>query len=35
MERVWAALISKGKKTLDDVPDGLKAAVEEILQIST
>jgi len=29
--QVYADLIAKGKKTLDDVPDRLKAAVEAIL----
>ena len=35
MERIYANLIRKGLKTIDDVPDGLKAAVEELLQQST
>lgn len=35
MEKIWAALIAKGKKTIDDVPESLKAAVEQILNGST
>lgn len=31
MAAVYANLIIKGKKTIDDVPDSLKAAVTEIL----
>ena len=32
MARVYADLIRKGYKTIDDVPDRLKAAVQEILK---
>lgn len=32
MAAVYAALINKGIKTLDDVPDKLKAAVQAILE---
>ncbi len=31
MIKIYADLIKKGKKTIDDVPDKLKAAVQEIL----
>lgn len=31
MARVYADLIRKGYKTLEDVPDKLKAAVQELL----
>ena len=31
MAKVYADLIRKGLKTIDDVPDRLKAAVPEIL----
>lgn len=31
MAKVYADLIRKGLKTIDDVPDRLKAAVQEIL----
>lgn len=31
MARVYADLIRKGIKTIDDVPEKLKTAVEEIL----
>ena len=31
MAKVYAALIAKGKKTLDDVPEKLKAEVEALL----
>lgn len=31
MAKVYAALIRKGKKTIDDVPDKLKAEVEALL----
>jgi len=31
MAAIYAALISKGKKTIDDVPEKLKDAVREIL----
>jgi hypothetical protein len=31
MAAIYAALISKGKKTIDDVPEKLKEAVREIL----
>lgn len=31
MAKVYADLIRKGLKTIDDVPDRLKAAVHEIL----
>ena len=31
MAKIYAALIIKGVKTMDDVPDKLKAAVQEIL----
>lgn len=32
MAKIYAALILKGIKTLDDVPDKLKEAVKAILQ---
>jgi len=32
MAKVYADLIRKGYKTIDDVPDKLKAAVQEILE---
>ena len=32
MEKVYADLIRKGYKTLEDVPDKLKAEVQEILE---
>ena len=32
MEQVYAALIRKGKKTLDDVPPTLKNEVKAILE---
>lgn len=32
MAQVYADLIRKGLKTLDDVPDSLKAQVREILE---
>lgn len=32
MAKIYAALIFKGVKTLDDVPDKLKEAVKAILQ---
>jgi hypothetical protein len=32
MAKIYAALILKGVKTLDDVPDKLKEAVKAILQ---
>lgn len=32
MEKVYAELIRKGKKTIDDVPAPLRAAVLAILQ---
>lgn len=32
MAKVYADLIRKGYKTLDDVPDKLKAEVQEILE---
>lgn len=31
MERIYAALIQKGLKTIDDAPKKLKAAVQAIL----
>lgn len=31
MEKIYADLIRKGKKTLNDVPDKLKAAVKALL----
>ena len=31
MAQVYASLIRKGIKTIDDVPDNLKAAVQAIL----
>lgn len=31
MARIYAALIQKGLKTIDDVPEKLKAAVQAIL----
>lgn len=31
MAKIYAALIIKAVKTMDDVPDKLKAAVQEIL----
>lgn len=31
MAKVYADLIRKGKKTLDDVPDKLKAQVKDVL----
>lgn len=31
MAKVYASLIRKGIKTIDDVPDNLKAAVQAIL----
>jgi hypothetical protein len=31
MEKVYADLIRKGLKTIDDVPENLKAAVQAIL----
>ena len=31
MIKIYADLIKKGKKTIDDVPDKLKAAVQKIL----
>lgn len=32
MEKIYAALIIKGVKTMDDVPDKLKDAVKAILE---
>lgn len=32
MAKVYANLIRKGKKTLDDVPDKLKAQVKDVLE---
>jgi hypothetical protein len=32
MAEVYAALIRKGLKTLDDVPERLRAAVEKIMR---
>ena len=32
MAKIYVALIRKGLKTLDDVPAGLRAAVEELLK---
>jgi hypothetical protein len=31
MAKIYAALIQKGLKTIDEVPEKLKAAVQEIL----
>jgi len=31
MAKIYAELIKKGKKTIDDVPENLKAAVQAIL----
>ena len=31
MAEIYAALIRKGKKTIDEVPEKLKTAVQEIL----
>ncbi len=31
MAKIYAALIRKGKKTIDDVPANLRAEVEKIL----
>ena len=31
MARIWAALIAKGKKTIENVPEGLRPAVEALL----
>lgn len=31
MAQIYAALIRKGKKTIDDVPPNLRAEVEKIL----
>lgn len=33
MAKIYAELIRKGLKTLEDVPDNLRAAVEKILQL--
>jgi hypothetical protein len=35
MAKVYADLIKKGMKTIDDVPDKLKAAVQAILDGDT
>lgn len=32
MAKIYAELIRKGLKTIDDVPDKLKAEVQEILE---
>ena len=32
MAKVYADLIKKGKKTIDDVPKSLRAEVEELLK---
>lgn len=32
MAKVYADLIRKGKKTLDDVPEKLKAQVKDVLE---
>lgn len=32
MDKVYAALIKKGLKTIDDVPEKLRAEVERILE---
>ena len=32
MAQIYASLIRKGKKTIDDVPANLRAEVEKILQ---
>lgn len=32
MAKVYADLIRKGKKTLDDVPEKLKAEVKDVLE---
>ena len=34
MVKVYADLIRKGKKTIEEVPDQLQAAVQEILENS-
>ena len=34
MEKVYAALIRKGLKTLDDVPARLRAEVEALLELA-
>ena len=34
MAAIYAALIKKGLKTLEDVPDKLKEAVQKILDLS-
>lgn len=31
MAKIYAGLIMKGKKTMDDVPENLKEAVQKIL----
>ena len=31
MAKIYASLIKKGRKTLDDVPDNLRAEVEALL----
>lgn len=32
MEKIYAELIRKGKKTIEDVPEGLRKAVQAILK---
>lgn len=32
MAKIYAELIRKGKKTIEDVPEKIRAAVESILQ---
>lgn len=32
MERVYAALVRKGLKTIEDVPEELRAAVQALVQ---
>lgn len=34
MEKIYASLIKKGLKTIDDVPDHLRLAVEKLLGIN-
>lgn len=33
MARVYAALIRKGLKTIEDVPEGIRAEVEALLEV--
>lgn len=32
--RIWVRLIRAGRKTIDDVPDELREAVEQALEVS-